>query len=642
MDNHTENVKFEMTKGTINSMSQEQISLLLTQLELKNLNFKGEPNSLFISFKIYFDDDEMTENGPRSYDISRVYTKRCQKFAHLTELKSRIKIFGIQMDASNDYEGHEFTLIDRIHRLMEVYNDAYEQILYHTRIMERTNHPMSVPIKLDSDGSTFRYCPIDENDEKKSTWQDLLLYLLHELNQKRYKRCRDNCMEEIKINGKSTRAWRPIMTIKDFIGRMTSKETKFDQWKNLTSKSSCREDTLKYLTDCIDIQFQDLKRDRHVWSYSHGIFIGNMKDEMGTWYSQFSPDDSDEFDYLDPTIVSCKYFDVDFKNHEGDWYDISTPYFQSIMDVQGFEPEVCKWLYVFCGRLCYDIGELDSWQVIPFLKGIAGTGKGMTIKAVKKFYDVGDVRTLSNNCERKFGLENLYDGLFFVGPEIKGDLGLEQAEFQSMVSGEGMSIARKFKKPIDIDWKIHGVVAGNENPGWKDNSGSILRRLVTWYFAKAVPDNVSDPNLEEKVLKEASVLLHKCVKAYIEYSNMYRQNNIWDVLPPYFKIIKSQMEAVTSILLNFLKSEKVVYSKDRSVPLRIFTQMFNRHCEENNFPKQKFTQDLYAGPFQSREIEIHTKTDLYNQQNYINQPFVIGLDIVDINPVFGQNNNDTA
>jgi hypothetical protein len=70
--------------------------------------------------------------------------------------------------------------------------------------------------------------------------------------------------------------------------------------------------------------------------------------------------------------------------------------------------------------------------------------------------------------------------------------------------------------------------------------------------------------------------------------------------------------------------------------------MFNRHCEENNFPKQKFTQDLYAGPFQSREIEIHTKTEVYNQQNYINQPFVVGLDIVDINPVFGQNNNDTA
>jgi hypothetical protein len=51
-----------------------------------------------------------------------------------------------------------------------------------------------------------------------------------------------------------------------------------------------------------------------------------------------------------------------------------------------------------------------------------------------------DVGTLSNNIERKFGLSALADKLLFIGPEIKADIQLEQAEFQSIVSGETVQV----------------------------------------------------------------------------------------------------------------------------------------------------------------------------------------------------------
>ena len=43
---------------------------------------------------------------------------------------------------------------------------------------------------------------------------------------------------------------------------------------------------------------------------------------------------------------------------------------------------------------------------------------------------------LSNNIERGFGLSGLVDKFMFIGPEIKADLKLEQAEFQSIITGE--------------------------------------------------------------------------------------------------------------------------------------------------------------------------------------------------------------
>jgi len=47
---------------------------------------------------------------------------------------------------------------------------------------------------------------------------------------------------------------------------------------------------------------------------------------------------------------------------------------------------------------------MDGWQVIPFFKGIARSGKihSKSQKFSRSFYDNEDVGTLSNNIEKKF------------------------------------------------------------------------------------------------------------------------------------------------------------------------------------------------------------------------------------------------
>jgi hypothetical protein len=441
----------------------------------------------------------------------------------------------------------------------------------------------------------------------------------------------DYCCKQIETpEGHLTKAWKPVMEIKDFVYHYTQKEDKYDMWRNMTSKGSAVADVVKHLTNCKDLQFPPIKKNRNVWSFRNGIFVGKeWEPTQGKYICTFYQYGSTEIQTLDPTIVSCKYFDQDFVtyDHMDDWYSVPTPHMQSVMDYQKFPEDVCRWIYVFCGRLCYQVNDMDCWQVIPFLKGIAQSGKSTIItKVCKKFYDTQDVKTLSNNIEKKFGLESILGGFMFISPEVKGDLALEQAEFQSLVSGEDLSIARKFKTAQSLTWDVPGILAGNEVPNWRDNSGSILRRIVTWNFGKQVQQ--ADPTLEDKLDLEIPAIMCKCVRAYLEYSQKYHDKDIWTVLPPYFKTVQTQVAMVTNTLQNYLASGKLKYGSDLCVPQQLFVAEFNKHCQENNLGRPRFNPDFYAGPFSSRELEVRQHTGTYANVAYANKPFVFGCDLV--------------
>ena len=109
---------------------------------------------------------------------------------------------------------------------------------------------------------------------------------------------------------------------------------------------------------------------------------------------------------------------------------------------------------------------------------------------------------------------------------------------------------------------------------------------------------------------------------------MYSDQDIWNVLPKYFKEVQKQIGVVTNTLLHFLESEKIEYAQDKCVPQKLFVHVFNQHCQENNLPKSKFNPDVYAGPFSSREIEVRSESIQYRGRAYGIQPVIYGLDIV--------------
>ena len=630
---HAENIQTENNNTAVNSWSitdiETELSTRETELNLRTINNFVIPEIAWRHVLVPPSQLRDSEGYPKFSDEKafkgQILGRRDRFFNMCRAIRARAIVLDCESKPSFDVNQNEMTVAGRVARLVRLWNNMGDQFTAWFDNYCVYNFP--------TNSDYVDICP--ELDDKKSSYQELLLFLLNRAYKNGYKRYKEQCCTQIMSNNFPTRAWKPVLDIKDFIYNETQKETQYDMWKNLTSKGNLASDVMKHLASCKDYQFPEIQKNRHVWSFSNGLLVGkNWSQEHNQYRIKFYDYKSQDYANLDSTIVSSKYFSQEFNAYDDieDWYHIPTPHMQKIMDYQKFEEDVSRWLYVFCGRLCFDVNDLDGWQIIPFLKGIARSGKSTIItKVCKKFYDSEDVKTLSNNIERKFGLDSIHDGFMFISPEVKGDLALEQAEFQSLVSGEDLSIARKFKAAKSLQWKTPGILAGNEVPNWKDNSGSVLRRLATWNLGKQVMD--ADPHLDQKLDEEIPAILCKCVRAYLDYSTKYSSKDIWNVLPPYFKTIQTQIAMVTNTLQNFLASDKVVFGPDKSCPMKLFKQIFNQHCSENNLGKWRIHPDFYAGPFSSRDLEVRVDSMNYKGEQFTAAEFVFGVDIVAANNI---------
>jgi hypothetical protein len=619
-----------MWTNQIQSLNPEEFMHLLSQLEdMWDIN---TTNNSMISFQLGYKNfinpqDLDPETGlPIRFDVELVSGNHKRLKMQLGQLYHRAEVLKL-LDLEDD---EDMKISMRINRLIDQVDDAWQIIFRAARIHERINNPTYVPINPESDPSIFRCSTLDKVEEL-APYQQAILACLQNLYENNIKRYKGYCSTQIKTeSNQDTRAWKQVETIQEYVYGVAQKETRYELWKALSSRGSAYNDVIRHLTNCKDMQFPEIIKNRHVWSFKNGIFIGKeWSAKTGLYESAFYTYESREFKNLDQTVISCKYFDKDFTdyNHLDDWYEIPTPLFQSVLDYQKFSEDVCKWMYVMGGRLCFDVNDMDAWQVIPFLKGIARSGKSTLItKVFRKFYNADDVRTLSNNVEKKFGLSSIYNAFMFIAPEVKGDLQLEQAEFQSIVSGEDVSIAVKHEKAKSFEWKTPGVLGGNEVPNWKDNSGSVLRRILTWNFGKQVKD--ADPMLETKLDEELPIILQKCVRAYLEYAQKYADKDIWNVVPEYFKTVQRQVATIASTLENFLQSTGVKYGQELYCPQKEFVALFNSHCTANNLGKPRFTQDFYVGPFSQRDIEVREETLTYRGRVYPKQAFIFGVDIV--------------
>ena len=587
----------ELHNQQIRSMNEDQGTRLLSNLENAwGLHEKDFLSHQMLGYNQYISNNCFNEYGAVSIndiDLVAIKTIRKKNLDFAVELRNHMNKMKKEKMKNGDESLSDdlgLSLDKRIANIILHIEDGYENIRRHYISYERVSTPTVQPqFPKFSDPSAMD----DEEIESISPYQKCLLYTLEETYKCGYRRYKGHCCEEIKtIEGYRTRAWNPIFPIDQFVYSIAQKDSSFTNWKNFTSKGSIFREVIDHVSKCKDQQFPEISKRRHVWSFKNGLFVGKeWIPDRGVYDCRFYPYESSDFACLDPTIVSCKYFDQQFDDfsHLERWQDIPTPNFDKVLKYQKLEQEVCNWAYVMGGRLCYDVGELDSWQIIPFFKGIARSGKSTLItKVFKKFYESEDVGVLSNNIEKKFGLSAIKDNFMFIAPEIKADLGLEQAEFQSIVSGEDVSIAVKNKTAVSIEWNVPGVLGGNEVPNWKDNSGSILRRILPWNFTKQVRE--ADPQLDEKLNRELPIILLKCVRGYLDYSNKYRNRDIWNVVPKYFEIIKKQVAMVASTLTNFLESTSIKFGDELCVPQTIFVQMFNQHCSANNLGNPNLTR----------------------------------------------------
>jgi hypothetical protein len=258
-------------------------------------------------------------------------------------------------------------------------------------------------------------------------------------------------------------------------------------------------------------------------------------------------------------------------------------------------------------------------------KASGSAGKStITLKVAKAFYEDIDVGTLSNNIETKFGLSQFVSKLLFVAPEIKSDLRIEQAEFQSIVSGEDITINTKHKTAYSQVWKVPGVLAGNEVPSWCDNSGSIQRRIVLFDFSRQVTQG--DMKLGDKLGEELPAILLKCNRMYLEAVRKWASTNVWTVLPRYFMHTRDEMAQATNVLEAFLGSEDVIVAQGVFCSLDDFKSALKVYAQQNNYTTKRFTWEFFRGPLDKYGI-TKTKDARMYQGKQLTREYLDGVDL---------------
>jgi hypothetical protein len=562
---------------------------------------------------------EVSTSGGLGGLVERIHDHETEAIALFNHMRG-LELLPTADDAADDADPAAAARLKRIVKVLEQvwYGKKVVVAGYQARLAAHAAGTDDVRVddtldqQLASWGIRFRWIDVSTTNPM----QNLLLHLLDCAMERKYRKQLGWCYEPVVIDGVATHAWRQVMEIKDFVHAMISKETSWEQWLNATTNTKNISSAVEYLSSCVDYQFPTLRKQRGVYSFRNGVYVAR-------------DDKFHAFGDLPDSVVACKFFDLEFEPHTSarHWSDVPTPYLQSIMDYQQFPREVCDWMYILLGRLMYDLGDLDSWQVIPFFKGMASSGKStVVLKVAKNFFEAIDVGVLSNNIERKFGLSAFADKYLFVAPEIKNDLQVEQAEFQSIVSGEDIQVNTKFAKAKTCVWKVPGVLAGNEVPGWADNSGSIQRRIVLFDFSKAVSNG--DMKLGEKLEAELAATILKCNRAYLEMVSRHSHTNLWQVLPRYFHNTRDEMAQAVNSVEAFLASHDVVLREDLYMPFKEFKEALRVFEQTNGYRSggKAQTADFWRGPFAKFRLErVHDKR-FYQGQN-LTRDYVVGVDL---------------
>jgi len=402
-----------------------------------------------------------------------------------------------------------------------------------------------------------------------------------------------------------THSWRRVGSIEEVILKMVDKNVDFDLWQNLTRAPGNSHACAELMSKMTDKDFTDLKPNRLIRSFLTGVL--RMDGPREQFYNFQAGA------VIPRAVVSCKFYNMRFDpsmlafKH---WYNIQTPALESILSFQLGNPTVIGTVYAQLGRLLYAVNHMDRWQVLLFIKGVANSGKSTIGRLVQKFFNTEDVAVMASNIESKFGLDAIADKMLFICFEVTKQFGVARSDFQSLISGEELQIAAKFKTARKVTWDVPGIMFGNELGPWMDSAGSIARRLLVVEFNKRVVK--TDTNLEDKLDKELPEVIYKCQQAYMSTVYKVKDKGIWESVPAYFTKIRRKVANSTNPIKAFLNDRSLIArGEDNFMVLAAFGTYLKIYIQKQGY---KFAAEptQVLDVLQQEELEV-----LYNHTGEI-------------------------
>ena len=305
------------------------------------------------------------------------------------------------------------------------------------------------------------------------------------------------------------------------------------------------------------------------------------------------------------------YYD-DNPNHGEKTGTAPTPIWDKILSYQ-LSTDAQTSLEILIGRLFYQIGQYDDFQVFPFIRGIANTGKSVIVDYIcEHLLPRQEVGKICANIQDKFGLEGLYQKRIVAMTETfkKIDRALSKSLFQDIISGGIVSVNLKnVGGAVEHKWTAHSIVAGNCNLDYPDDSGSIARRTSMYSFNNTIPTEDRQTDLKYKMEKERLTILFKCILSYRKFASANIGKDWWKICSQEERDNRESISIEQNYLADFLSNGndyyEVVYKKGSSTPFDTFQSAYRRHMKFDLGIQSRvcITTSDYS-PFQERGYKI--------------------------------------
>jgi hypothetical protein len=282
----------------------------------------------------------------------------------------------------------------------------------------------------------------------------------------------------------------------------------------LTTQPRRFNDLMMFMNNVDNDDFPFVKRDKRYIGFTNGL-LDIVEGELV------------ENDVLEHGVIPRHYI-----NQCCDLQADATPLLDKILCNQLGSDQIYTYMLAFIGRLFYDVGQFDSFDIIPFIIGDTNTGKSTLVDIICAMFSPNSVGVLDSSHETIFGLQSKYNKELIVAPEISDKMAQQLASdmFKKMVGGELVNLPIKYSKGTSVQWKVPMFMCGSRYMDYQD----VSKRLAIFRFDKHV-GNIDDSLKKRIINTELSNIVVKCLRAYRMLIDHAGSQGFWKTCPDYFK-----------------------------------------------------------------------------------------------------------
>lgn len=544
-----------------------------------------------------------SQDAPRPHVIEEQYNKA----------KSELNAFAITMEA---FSKHPFLTPEERQKVSNATNQlrkcvlsllsTYQCVAGYYRTIQIHHESVNFEAFTGTDLSVVKRLPPDEDTFPRGH-QRVREFVYQEIHRRCLRIYRPDGAQKFRLyipvatsdGSACTFTYKQWLRVDQFIAKVITLGTTPERYLDMTDTLGTYKSIVDDINNRRDERLPELIKMRHMFSFEDGILDAKA--------GKFHP--YEDCGLIDSSMACANFFKIYYdSNVEREklatyyrtkkFMDIPTPSLDRYLGAQDLSKDVQKIFFALIGRSFLDVGTNDDFQVIPWLKGAAGTGKSTMLDFLKHTYQAADVAVISTDTEITFGLQSKYDKFLFIAPEVKTNFKLPSSHFQSMVSGEAMEVCKKHQEAEYIIWRVPGWMGGNTIPNWDDQQGSIARRIICFQFNN-VPQDI-DYTLRDHLEEERALIMRKSVLAYKWLCRAVTASGrgIWDFLPAYFKGTRDAFQQGTNSLVDFMHSGKLRFGPPlvTFIPLKDFQDAYKAHCQQSNLTMQPWREDNYRQP----------------------------------------------